>query len=336
MPAEKKTSPTDCFEDKMFRITRDIQEDSIPIALIEGDSPASGKILSLTTDGESNLDEDLEHVCLQLLAELPQVKSLSAAERKQLVRSFQDQTPPKGVHLSRIYSDVMDVAKERFGKEYVEDYGNLVPLPHPTEDQNQRLFVAGASGSGKSTWINKWCRLFVRLYPDTYIYVFSSLEEDKNLDYKLEKYINRIKIDEEWTNDKELQDMKALAHPKGGYTIAIFDDIDSIKDKKLVKEIHSYADKVMEIARHEKIQIIFVSHIMQNWGATRKIIAEATDVVCFPRGGNSAAISKFIKAYLSLDKTMEKRILDVPSRWVEISKTYPMYVLYEKGAFLIE
>ena len=320
----------------MFRLTQTIPNDSTPIALIEGDSPSSGKILSLSEDGKSNLEEDLKHACLQMCSEIPQFKSLSQTEKKQLTRSFQDQVPPKGIHLSRIYSDVMDVAKERFGKEYVEDYGTLVPLPHPTEDQNQRLFVAGASGSGKSTWINKWCRLFVRMYPDTYIYVFSSLDEDKNLDYKLERHITRVKIDEEWMNDPDLHDIKAVKHPGNGYSIAIFDDIDSIKDKKLVKEIHSYADKVMEIARHDKIQIIFVSHIMQNWGSTRKIIAEATDVVCFPRGGNSAAISKFIKAYLSLDKAMEKRILDVPSRWVEISKTYPMYVLYEKGAFLIE
>ena len=42
-----------------------------------------------------------------------------------------------------------------------------------------------------------------------------------------------------------------------------------------------------------------------------------------------------LDSYFGLDKDQIKKIKKLNSRWVTIMKTYPMIVMYEKGAYIL-
>jgi hypothetical protein len=81
--------------------------------------------------------------------------------------------------------------------------------------------------------------------------------------------------------------------------------------------------------------MLITSHLMSNYRETRRVLNEATTVVFFPRSGSTHQIKKFLTTYAGLEKDMIKKILKLPSRWVALYKTYPMFILHERGAFML-
>jgi hypothetical protein len=65
------------------------------------------------------------------------------------------------------------------------------------------------------------------------------------------------------------------------------------------------------------------------------MLNEATTVCFFPRAGSTYHIKTYLTKYVGLEKNQIKKILNLPSRWVALYRSYPMYVLYEKGIYLL-
>jgi hypothetical protein len=208
-------------------------------------------------------------------------------------------------------------------KEFHLDSGYLVPIPNDKEVE--RLYIAGPSGSGKSTYAAEYISQFLKMFKGRKFYIFSRLNEDDILD-KLDPI--RIIINNELIR-KPIQPKELMK------SIVLFDDIDTIPDKQLTENVRKLRDDLLETGRHEEIYTVSTSHQLMNYKQTRTLLNESTSVTFFPQSGSSYHIKRFLREYCGLDKPQIKKILGLPSRWITISKTFPMYVLYSTGCFLL-
>jgi hypothetical protein len=212
-------------------------------------------------------------------------------------------------------------AKE-IGQEFKLTTGKLQPLPNTKIVE--KIYISAPSGAGKSTFAGKWLKEFRRLFPDDEIFLISSIPEDKPLDKN-----NPIRLDPD-----ELVDVP-IEEDDLENSVIIFDDTDTIKDREANKYILGLRDHLLECGRHYKIRMLITSHLISQYKATRRVLNEATSVVLFPKSGGTYQIKQFFKIQAGLEKEQMKKILRLKSRWVLYSATYPQYILYEKGAYLL-
>lgn len=196
-------------------------------------------------------------------------------------------------------------------------------------------YICGASGSGKSTFAKSLIEKFNILFPENNVYLISRLETDPAFD-ELERknIIIRIPVDEDLAHQSVdiIRDI-----PEN--SMVVFDDIDTINDKKLINVLNNMKLQILEIGRHKKIYCIVTSHLINtnDRNSTRTMMNEMSNLVIFPRGGGSAYQQRYcLKNYLGLSKNEIDNILGTTdSRWVLISKNYPQYILTEKLCYLI-
>jgi hypothetical protein len=156
-------------------------------------------------------------------------------------------------------------------------------------------------------------------------FLFSNVDEDDVLDK-----LKPIRID--------LDDEEALSEVRSDDfydSIVLFDDTDTISNGMVRKFIQHLRDDILECGRHYNTTVVAVSHVLQNYQATRKLLNEATSVVFFPKVGSNNHNYKFLKHHCLYDDDTIRRLLNLNSRWVALYRSHPNYVIYEKGVFLI-
>ena len=94
-------------------------------------------------------------------------------------------------------------------------------------------------------------------------------------------------------------------------------------------------DDLLEVGRHENINVVIVSHLATNYKMSRITLNESNLMVFFPKSGSTQQIMYVLKGYCGLGKKDIEKIMNLPSRWVCLSRRYPMFCVYDKGAFLI-
>lgn len=199
----------------------------------------------------------------------------------------------------------------------------LFPLP---QKLSERIYVPAPSGSGKSTFIGMYLDELKKKDKKRKIYIFSRVDNDEPLDRH--KNVTRVPLEEDFFKKTPLkvEDFKK--------SILIFDDIDTIMNKNVVKYVRNFRDDVLETGRHYDITVISTSHLIANFLATRTLINEANAIVLFPRGSSFSAVSNFLERYLGFNKEQIKYVKSLPTRWIWFWKEYPKYAIHEKGVFL--
>jgi hypothetical protein len=230
---------------------------------------------------------------------------------------------PEDEKLNSIYEDAMrDVRKTARNGFRITD-GKLIPLPN--KKVVEKIYISAPSGAGKSTWCGNYIKEVNKMYKDEEVFVLSTITEDEALD---KHHPIRIELSEEILEEpispEEIQN-----------STTIFDDVDTIRDPKIRANICGLRDWLLEQGRHFNVRMLMTSHQLMNYKSTRILLNEATAVVFFPRCGSAYSIKRYLKLYGGLEPKQIKRILNLPSRWVALYKTYPMYILYEKGAYLL-
>lgn len=222
-----------------------------------------------------------------------------------------------------IYNEAKEYLDANKDREIILHEGEVQVIP--TTDSRQCLYVAGPSGAGKSTWVSKYVGEYKKMYPKHKVYLFSRVSNDTCLDD-----LNPIRIimDNELIDDPI--DPKELKK-----SIVIFDDTDTIPNDKLRKAMIKLKNDLLETGRHEDIYVIITSHLITNYKETRTILNECHLITLFPHGGSSYGIKQCLERYCGIDKKNSKKILNLPSRWVTIKKSYPQAVIYEKGLYLL-
>ena len=186
-------------------------------------------------------------------------------------------------------------------------------------------YVSGQAGSGKSYFTNKLAEEYHSMYPKRKIYLFSLLTEDKSIKCK---HIKRVKLDENFLKtDLTLADMKNC--------LIIYNDVDTIKNKLIRGKLDHIMETLLLCGRHGGTSIIFVSHLPCNGKDTCVILSECNNITIFPQTLGNRALRYLLGEYFGLSNRQIQKIKKLPSRHVTLVRTYPMVLLHEKGAFLL-
>ena len=76
-------------------------------------------------------------------------------------------------------------------------------------------------------------------------------------------------------------------------SITLFDDVDTIADKKIRAETLELRDDLLETGRHQRVTTIVATHQIFQGGKGKKTLSEATSVVLFPRAGSVYHIERY-------------------------------------------
>ena len=206
------------------------------------------------------------------------------------------------------------------------DDGKIVPGPDP--DKREVIYIAGKSGTGKTTYAAKWIENYQKQFPLNRIYVFSRKTEDPTLD--ILKNLIRIPINNRLV-DQPIDLTKDLCD-----CLVLFDDCNTIPEKKLQQAVSKLQNDILEVGRQQKVNIICTSHLINqnNKSDSRTIMNEMTSLTIFPESGIKYFIDYVAKKYLGLAKHDIDAIYDLKSRWVTIFTDSPTTILYEHGAWV--
>ena len=263
----------------------------------------------------------------EYITELFKMKYIKVRDIDDLRDALIKNKAPKNDNLIEIY----DKAKERLQDIACKDVKlnsnvQFDPLPDIKKERNI-LYVAGASGSGKSYVSSKWTEQYHAEHPKNKIYLFSKKFQDPAFDSL--KYVKRILINDEFIEEDNKFTMKELRN-----TLCIFDDCDTF-EKKYKSVINQLIDDILNLGRADHISCIISVHKLTNYKETRGIIMETHQVVFYLGFGNVYHINRFLKTYAGLSKNQIKRIIKSRSRWVLYNMHAPNYILTQNECYLI-
>jgi energy-coupling factor transporter ATP-binding protein EcfA2 len=239
-----------------------------------------------------------------------------------ILQNSKDQSKTKILYVNAEKEDVVNYIKEYKAPSKEQTFQQI---PNITTER-QILYVTGASGSGKSYFTKAFTDQYKKIYPKREVYLFSSISDDSSIDKV--KNLKRIKLTQEFLQDEiTVQDFKD--------SLVIFDDTDVILDKKMKLKITGILNSILETGRHFNVSCIYTSHVACDGRETKRILNEAHSITIFPHGLGGRSLKYLLDSYLGLDKEQIKRIKKLQSRWVSILKTFPMVILSEKEAFVL-
>lgn len=240
--------------------------------------------------------------------------------RQHLLRNEQ----PKDKKLSNVYTRVKKELKQRSNTElYVPD-GFITPYMNP---KSSRYFIAGSTGSGKSTFAANLIKQYKRQFPTNRVILFSRIIDDPVL-VKI-RGIKRVLLDESFIEDppdavKEFKD-----------SLVIFDDIDTLKPKQLKDAVLHIREDILQVCRKYNTTLISTEHQLMNYKQTRNLINDSEFITFFPKSGSHYHIMRFLKVYAGLNKKEIEKVLSLNSRAITLHKAFPQYILSDHNVYLL-
>lgn len=226
--------------------------------------------------------------------------------------------------LLNVYNDAKKRLDDNLKKELVIHDGKVVPLPNINSEKGTRIYIAGPTGSGKSTFASMIMREYKKMYPGNDIMLFSNEMKDPVID---EHKPVRILLDDSLIDNpiqkEELEN-----------SLCVFDDIDAMTDKDIELAVEILRDNLLKEGRKHNIFVICTAHQLTNYRKTRNILNDCDSIVFFPKS-NVSGIKHYLKTYGGLSKRQIEEILALPSRWVCYNKNYPGIILYSSGVYLL-
>lgn len=307
----------------------------LAVARIEGGKD-HGKIIYIDDDTDQNNKQSDIKLTDQDIFDILSVdyfrnkkKKLTPEELDALIDSIYNDIEPLANEMNKIYHDAKKDLNNNLMNEFnINDDGKFVQLPRKVKGEKQRdnLFIAGASGSGKSYYTANYAEEYTKMYPDNKIYLFSRVLDDERLD-NIEK-LQRIVINDELIDDPIMTEELANS-------LVIFDDIDTIKNEELKNEIMHMRQDILEIGRHPNIYCISTAHMLTNYKETRSLLNESNEVIFFPKSSGTKQIKYFLQSHAGMGSKDIKKVFNLKSRWVMLSKNYPQFILSEKSIYLV-
>ncbi len=218
---------------------------------------------------------------------------------------------------------------DSLGKDFELIDGTIQPLMNI--DERSVNYIAGPAGSGKSFYSAQLIKLYQKIYPEKELFIFSRTNA------KNDPSLAQLKGSQVEIGEKLLDNPIDIEKQLTGGCILLFDDCGTIQNDKLKKIIEKLMADIMEVGRKMGITIIITNHLVipNEKKFARTVLNEAQMITFFPRSGSSQQIRYALKTYFGLTTKQIDDILALNSRWVTVSKNYPMFVLYDKGGFLL-
>lgn len=219
---------------------------------------------------------------------------------------------------------------ENLRKEFYSSH-KLIPLPNL--EKRAVEYITGPAGSGKSTMCANLAQEFKKTYPEKSILIFCRSEVKNDPAYAK---LNPKQF--ELTNDIVVNpiDIEKELNPKG--SLCIFDDTETILDKKIHSAVEKLIIDALVCGRKLDCSVFVTSHLVIPQSGkhfSRNLLNEVDTVTVFPKFGSKNQIEYALKTYWSLDKQEIEKIMKIDSRWIRVTKSYPRYVMYENGCYLL-
>jgi GTPase SAR1 family protein len=261
----------------------------------------------------------------KLLSDLPKkyTDTLSDVEKQKIQDALTDGLEPAEIELEELYYNTLEEFNKMKTRGFVLRGGGKFQLL-PNTKRVEKLYVCGISGSGKSTYSSKWIKEYLKTNKDNEMFIFSTVDEDEPLD-KLNPI--RVDLDGLMDNPVSLEELRD--------SVCLFDDCATISDPRLRKYVIDLMSHLLEVGRHYNITVVNTAHVILDYKNSRKILNEATSVTIYPHVGSNVLNKKYLEHYAGFDSKQIAKILNLPSRWVSLYRTFPNFVIYEKGAYLV-
>lgn len=203
-------------------------------------------------------------------------------------------------------------------------------IPSNKKDDRDVIYCAAKSGAGKSYFVLQYCKWYKKIYPGRPVYIFSNLDKDKTLDQLPGLKRINMKSPEFMSDDFDISLFKKCC--------VIFDDYDSIYNKKLLKKVEMIQHMILTQGRHTETHCLVCTHNATDGQKTKQILKEASAVVVYPLKTSHRSIGYLLGEYFGFSKKRINALINLKkvSRWFVILETYPNCILYEKGAFLLD
>lgn len=204
-----------------------------------------------------------------------------------------------------------------------------IPMNITKENDRDVIYVAGASGSGKSYYIKKYVECYMKQYPKRPLYLFSYLEQDTTLD-KIKK-IKRIDI-----FNKEFLETEVKSKDFKN-SMVIMDDIEGIPYKAIKNKVMCLINQIISLGRHDNVTLIYACHSVTNGHDTKVILNESNSLTIFVKTLGNAKLKYLLEDYYGFDKEQVEKLrkVSVDSRATTIFRTYPKIVLTERDIYLV-
>lgn len=213
----------------------------------------------------------------------------------------------------------------------LEDGFKFQLAPRPVkEKERMTLFVAGEAGAGKSTYVCNYAKRYKEMFKHNPIYLISYLDQDETLDAY--KEITRIDA----FQPKFLDECLDLDLEEFRDSFVIFDDIDSVVNRKSKEIIYGFLNKLLRIGRHYNISVAYIGHALYGSNEIKQVLFEAQTITIFPRCLTYKKLKYLLDVYLGFSKEQIIKIRSIKDRSVTIVKGMDKIILSETQCFILE
>ena len=196
------------------------------------------------------------------------------------------------------------------------------------EQERDVVYINGASGIGKSWFVNLFCKLYHLFYPNNKIFflTLNDFKGDKSLTHSLYIELNLNDFIEQMseTDDNGESGLEKFSKSHDvSKCMFVFDDIGVLKnDKKKEKMCWNIIDCILENKRKAMISVAVISHISTNYRQTALITREAKNYV-FSAKNLQTLSDRMLRTYLGLTSKQLSWIMNHldDSRWVSLNSS---------------
>ena len=207
----------------------------------------------------------------------------------------------------------------------------LKPVYDTTPNRkNQILTMFGSSGCGKSWKVNDALvrnpAILSNLVPS--VFIFSSVDEDPSYDGLRRLY--GAKFIHKDPRDLTPSDLDVRTYDKK--SVLIFDDINSIGDKRTRQLIINFRNNLLEIARHKSLVVISTEHLFHNRVHTQKLRNSSAYMCLYPRN-SPKALDDVLENVMNLNRyqrvdLIKKLIREGRAQFIHVDN--PPYIINKK------
>jgi hypothetical protein len=215
-----------------------------------------------------------------------------------------------------LYAKIRDDSESNKSVELPDDQ-HFEIVPSSEKDKRDVFYICGASGSGKSYIARGLAEKYRRLFPGREVYLISKLNEDTTIDDMRGGKPKRINVKTLVDDYPELEEFRDC--------MVIFDDIDCFQGKEL-KAVHQLIDDLAITGRHTNTSVLFLTHYITNYKATRLILNETTHFVVYPQSTSFNGLKYLLATHIGMTKD-DIHSLRKMGRWVCLHKNYPQYLI---------
>ncbi len=277
--------------------------------------------LRIKTDNQQEENEDDDE-----LMELIRSATLTKKEKRRLVEIIQEKKKIKDEPIPKGLDNFIKNGELQLSNGY---YLKQMHIKVPGSERST-FYIPARSNSGKTTWIATYLDDYIEQFPNNDILVFSGVPKEEPA---FVKFGNKVTfMDLNYFKENPITKVEELTEFKD--SMCIFDDINSIPDLKTKKAIVAIRDLILQCGRHENVSCMVTSHLALDRGLTAYPIKESDYFVVFPQANKQQTRSLLTK-YGDFSKPELEKVMKLNTRWVQISRNNPAFVLYTEGAYLI-